>query len=79
MCSAKKFNSLFKQCREDIIPTVAEDWENLTGQNQLQMKNVNEFFCGVHYLVGLADQAEASLKVWDTLCWGNRKVGSWGL
>ena len=26
--------------------------------------------------MGLADQAEACLKIWDSLCWGNSKVGS---
>ena len=27
--------------------------------------NVNEFYCGLHFLVGMADQAEACLKVWE--------------
>ena len=40
------------------------------------MANINEFFCGLHYLVGLADQAEACCKIWDSLCWGSQKVGS---
>ena len=40
------------------------------------MTNVNEFFCGLHFLVGLADQAEATLKVWEGLLYGKEKVGS---
>ena len=72
----KKFNSLFKEYREGILPNVIEDWQKLSEQDQSQLKNVNQFFCGLHFLVGLADQAEATLKVWDTLCWGTRKVGS---
>ena len=26
----------------------------------------NNFFCGLHYLVGLADSAEATLKIWES-------------
>ena len=37
------------------------------------MSKVYEYFCGLHFLVGLADQAEASCKIWDTLC-PNAKV-----
>ena len=32
--------------------------------------NVNEFYCGLHFLVGMADQAEACFKD------GNNIVGS---
>ena len=30
----------------------------------------------LHFLVGLADQAEVCCKIWGNLCWGNSKVGS---
>ena len=40
------------------------------------MSQVNEYFCALHFLVGLADQAEACCKIWDTLCFGDNKVGS---
>ena len=28
---------------------------------------MNNFFCGLHYLVGLADTAEATLKLWESI------------
>lgn len=35
------------------------------------------FFCGLHFIVGMADQAEASLKVFDTHVYKNPySVGS---
>ena len=37
---------------------------------------VNDFFCCLHFLVGLADQTEASLKAWDRLLYDDRPVGS---
>ena len=40
------------------------------------MVEVNQFFCGLHYLVGLADQAEACLKIWESIIHKDRKVGS---
>ena len=31
------------------------------------MKTVNDFYCGLRFLVALGDQAEASLKIWENL------------
>ena len=72
----KKFNDLFTCFRKDVLPTIVSEWESLSEEEENKMSTVNEFFCGFHYLVGLADQAEACCQVWDSLCWGNQKVGS---
>ena len=37
---------------------------------------VSDFFCGLHFLVGLADQKEASLKTWNRLLYDDRTVAS---
>ena len=34
------------------------------------------FFCGLHFLVGLADQTEIALKTWDKLLYDDRTNGS---
>ena len=39
------------------------------------MTKVNHFFCGLHYFVGLADQAAACLKVWEGMFYPGQKVG----
>ena len=36
---------------------------------------MNDLFCGLHYIVGLADQADEALKVWDKLLYDDAKVG----
>ena len=54
--------------------TVADKWEDLTEAEQKQ--SVNEFFCGLHFVVGLADQAEAALKVWDAILYEDQPIGS---
>ena len=43
---------------------------------QSLISNVNEFFCGLHFIVGLADQAEACLKVWEGMVYGDERVGT---
>ena len=42
-----------------MLPDAIKNWENLSKDQQQSLGNVNEFFCGLHFLVGLADQAEA--------------------
>ena len=61
----KLFNELLSEYRAEILPAVAKDWENLTRDEREQLMRVNNFFCGLHFLVGLADCAEETLKVWE--------------
>ena len=72
----KKFNRIFTEYRETVIPSVQENWQTLTVDEQKDLAKVNQFFCGLHFIVALADQAEASLKVWEKLLYGKEKVGS---
>ena len=64
----KKFNNLFNCLRKGVLPSVVEGWESLTNVEKAKLSGVNEFFCGLHYLVALADQAGACCKIWDSLC-----------
>ena len=58
-----------------MLPDAIKNWENLSKDQQQSLGNVNEFFCGLHFLVGLADQAEICLKIWENIifkeakCW----------
>ena len=46
--------------------------------NKKKNLNVNEFYRGLHFLIGMADQAEAWLKVWESILFkdDNNIVGS---
>ena len=44
---------------------------------QEKMVEVNQFFCGLHYLVELVGQAEVCLKTWESIIHIDRKVGSY--
>ena len=61
----KRFNELLYDYREELLPTVAENWDQLTDTEKEQLTRMNNFFCGLHYIVGLADCAEETLKVWE--------------
>ncbi len=45
-------------------PEIVPDWDSLSSDQQGQIVRMNNFFCSLHYLVGLADSAEATLKLW---------------
>lgn len=64
----KAFNKLLSDCRTTVMPSVIDE--------KVQMSTLNEFFCGLHFVVGLADQAKAAFKVWDKILYGDQPVGS---
>ena len=43
--------------------------------NKKKLLKLIIFFCRLHYLFGLADQAEACLKVWEEIMYPGQKVG----
>ena len=58
------------------MPTVLENWDNLEAVEKQSLLNVNEFFCGLPYMVALAEQTEETLKLADNLLYGISKVES---
>ena len=71
----KKFNDLFIEFRKNILKNATKNFDSYSVEQQEKMIKVNQFFCGLHYLVGLADQAEACLKVWEEMLYPGQKVG----
>ena len=72
----KKINNFFQEYRSSVTPDVIDKWNTLKDVEQKNFNSLNDFFCGLHCLVGLADQAEASIKLWEGLLIGDAKVGS---
>ena len=72
----RKFNNFFITLRKEYLPDVVRNWSNLSNVEQESFGKVNEFFCGLHFLVGLADQAEACLKVWENILYNGQNIGS---
>jgi hypothetical protein len=40
-------------------------WSEATETEKAQLTRMNNFYCGLHFLVGLAECAEATLKLWE--------------
>ena len=59
----------------ELVPQVTKNWHKLPKEDQ-QQGNVNEFFCGLQFLVGLADQVEACLKLWENVLFKGQDIGS---
>lgn len=72
----KAFNELLHDFRADILPIIAENWSNMTDEEKEQLTRMNNFFCGLHFLVGLADSAEEALKQWEAQCLGELVTSS---
>ena len=62
----KNFNSLLEEYRSTILPSVIQSWNILSQDQQQTMSTLNNFFCGMHVLVGMADTASATLCQWET-------------
>ena len=77
-CNAqKRFNELFTDFRSSVLPDIISNWNDLSLEEQEKFKIVNDFYCGLHFLVALGDQAEGALKVWENhLIEDMKKVGS---
>ena len=63
----KLFSQILSEYREGILPDVTAGWEDMSDKERDQLTRMNNFFCGLHYLVALADAAEATLKVWESI------------
>ena len=47
----KIFNKIFQEYRATVLPDVIKDWANLNEEVKTKIKQVNEFFCGMHCVV----------------------------
>lgn len=61
----KLFNELLKDFRADILPTIIEKWDELAVEEKEQLTRMNNFFCGLHYLVGLAECSDKTVSLWE--------------
>ena len=62
----KLFNEMVQDYRSEILPTIAENWNEMTEIKKEQLAQMNNFFCGLHFIVGLADAAEETIKLWES-------------
>lgn len=72
----KVFNTILEEYRADILPIIVENWSELTDIEQDQLTRMNNFFCSLRFLVGLANSAENALKLWEANMTGETTLPS---
>ena len=62
----KNFNQLLEDYRGSVLPELVKSWDQMTLDEQTSMTTMNNFFCGMHLIVGIADVAAATLVQWES-------------
>ena len=63
----KNFNTMLHDWRSEILPDITEGWSDLTDEEKTKLRAMNNFFCGLHFIVGLAEHASSALNEWEKL------------
>ena len=56
-----KFNNLLESYREEILPEIVNDWDQLQEEDRRVLGRLNNFFCGLHSLVHIAEVADKAI------------------
>lgn len=72
----KTFNKLLEEFRSTILPEVVDNWNDLDDMEKKLCSKLNNFFCGLHLLVGMADSCETSIKKFEIEFHDGKNIGS---
>lgn len=56
-----KFNQLLAEYRTEVLPEMVRDWHELEEDDRIVLSCLNNFFCGLHSLVHIAEVSNKSL------------------
>ena len=62
----KSLNQLLEDYRGSVLPELVKSWDQMTPDEQASMTIMNNFFCGMHLIVGIADVAASILVQWES-------------
>jgi hypothetical protein len=57
----KKFNDILREYRDEVLPEVIENFNILNIESQMAISHMNNFFCGLHSLVHMAETAQKAI------------------
>lgn len=59
-----------------MLLNVIKSWQGLYDDQQTTfIRNASKYFCSLNFLVGLADEAETFLKVWENILFNGPNIG----
>ena len=61
----KNLNSLLQSYHLEVLPSVIDYYAELGKDEQQGISTLNNFFCGLHLLKGMADVASSTLLQWE--------------
>ena len=64
----KAFNDLLQDYRIRTLPLVYENWHEMSPEEQSSVSRINNFFCALHLLVGMADTSSSCIFKFEQLC-----------
>ncbi|XP_052812589.1 uncharacterized protein LOC128240121 [Mya arenaria] len=56
-----KFNDLLQNYKNEVLPEIVENYQDLNGESQQALGRINNFFCGLHSLVHMAEVSQKVL------------------
>ena len=59
----KSFNTLLAAYRSDNLPSIVDNWNSLSSDEQSTMSQMHNFYCGMHLVVNMAEHTSESLKL----------------
>lgn len=72
----KHFNKLIEEYRMTVLPDIIDNYHQLTNEEQKLCGWMNNIFCGLHLLVGMADLCEPALRKFETAFLNERLIVS---
>ena len=76
--SQKCFNDLLFEYRAQILPDVIQNWDNILDTEREAMTTINNLYCGMHFIVGMADYSSEALCLFEEASSDNITVSESG-
>ena len=59
------FNEQLETIRTELLPQVVDNWSNLDEDTRDKLKEMGNFYCKMHLLVNMAEEANKALKIFE--------------
>ena len=59
------FNEQLTELRKDLLPKLFEKWEELSDDSKKSLEEMGNYYCKLHLLVNLGEEANKALKLFE--------------
>ena len=61
----RNFNDLLESYGSEMLPDIVTSWKEMSLEEQQHVSLLNNFSCGFHLIVGMADTTSSVLRHWE--------------